>query len=255
MFEMSLESIKSEPEPDPEPRPDLLRIMKTVNETLPSHGRGIISPEQMRQKKAASCFGRHAIIGSQLINEGFNPDQLAWLISLNHGMRQTQKYTKAKYNLGHAFLAVNGDAPTLVDTIHGAFLQDSSRTSWLPENGHNQTLPIIDRVVANEVVEPNKKYKFGNVTNRASQPNAARTWALRAFFSYHTFDQGLEFYQSEHPDFRKKKHITVGDYADFYHELDKSRICEPIPISNFVLRAILLGNIENQGTHQSRGIA
>jgi hypothetical protein len=201
----------------------LLTIMAITNEALPIHGVGVISPEAMGRTGSASCFGRLAVIGSQLIAAGgdVDRDNLSWLIGLNHGLRHSKKHSAAKYWYGHAFLAINGPEPALVDCMKQAFTRELDTTTWSPALSNKQILPIVDRIVAEEVTEPDRPLDTGVVPNRAIR--YARVWALRAFFSHHTFDAGMAFYQDEHPLLRKQDPLIAQDYANFYSELVEPR--------------------------------
>jgi hypothetical protein len=187
---------------------NLFEIMTTVNEALPEHGKGVISPQEMAATGTANCFGRLAVIGSELVAEGFASEDVSLLISMNHG----QKSNNGKYWFGHAFLAISGPKPQLVDSMSQAYTRRLATTTWIP-NG-TQTLPIIDKTVLKEVQRPDLPLRAGKKPERSIE--LARNWALRAFFSHHSFDEGISYYQETHPRLRKLEHQKARDYSSFY---------------------------------------
>lgn len=189
------------------------RIKWCVNSRLPEFGRGIISPAEMTEKRQANCFGRLAVIGSQLIAEGAKSTDLGWLFSLNHGI----EFAPGRHWFGHAFLTISEPTPRLVDSMDRAFCRGLSSTSWSPHT--EPILPVVDYIVAKEICSGAPAFGEDALGRQNRSIGYARAWALRAFFSSHGFNDGLVFYQSAHPKLSEQPPIRAEEYAAFYSTL------------------------------------
>jgi hypothetical protein len=109
-------------------------------------------------------------------------------------------------------LCVNGTRPTLVDALSQAYTRDVKTTTWSPDG--QQAFPIVDHIVAAEVVSPGRTNAAGEKPVRPL--DYARVWALRAFFSHHQFEEGIAHYQAAHPDLCRQQPTLPADYANLY---------------------------------------
>lgn len=204
----------------------LLKIMREVESLSLEHGRGMIHPDEIIETRRASCFGVLAFVGSQLIAEGVPETDLGWLISLNHGLRLGQENPDGteKHYLGHAMLTCLANtqtprttgkrqiitAPLLVDSMgHGAFTRRLQSMTWA--SAREQRLPIIDHVVLSEIERD--AYAEAESTQLPKTAETARVYALRAFFAHYGFEEGMAYYQREHPLLAQSTPVTPADYA------------------------------------------
>jgi hypothetical protein len=191
--------------------PRVFELSMEVDAELPKHGRGVISPEDMAATRAASCFGRLAVVGSQLVEEGLPSSHLRWLISLSHGM----EFTAGKPWLGHAMLVVEHPQPLLIDSSHYMWSRPLSTTSWLASD--ERDLPVVDH----EAI----KYTHGGMFAKSLDDSTKISHDQLSLqsphfvFTQHEFNEGIAFYQAVHPRLNTRTALRPVDFANFYANL------------------------------------
>ena len=194
--------------------PRVFELSMEVDAALPKHGRGVISPEDMAATGTASCFGRLAVVGSQLVEEGLPSTYLRWLISLSHGM----EFSEGKPWLGHAMLVVEYPQPLLIDSSHYMWSRSLSTTSWLATD--ERDLPVLDHEAL--------KYTHGGMFAKSLEGptrmphDQLHQQSSHFIFTQHEFNRGIAFYQAEHPRLNASPALRAGDYANFYANLGET---------------------------------
>lgn len=185
------------------------RIVDTVNEAFPKYGMGVIAPPEMLATTKANCFGRLAVIGAGLIEEGVPQESIAMLISLNHG----EPFATGRHWFGHTVLVVSEDPVVVIDSAATAIISNSQTSPWSTSPRDNFPLFAFD---AQKAAEPEPTTDLEEIYRLAGPPHI---YKQAPFMSVHEFADGLNRYQTGHLAYHGRQIWSAEDYAATYREI------------------------------------